>query len=172
MSRYCAWQMWRGPERLRSCRAGVLGLICDKNLTARQNHISWREFPFAELFPLQAIHSNRFPPKHPPSIVDIVRAMATKSGKAGEKRKAFSGSDKPAKRFPDKKEGPQSARKLWKNEDASDDSSDDDSNIDNENADAAPPAKKKVKHINQESDQSNAKPAKTFEKGMLRTSNV
>ncbi|KAF3762343.1 hypothetical protein M406DRAFT_63271 [Cryphonectria parasitica EP155] len=80
--------------------------------------------------------------------------MATKSAKIGEKRKASATTEgKPAKKFSGKKEGPESTRKLWRNEDASDDSSDDIS-VDGEEdvEDVSPPAKK-------------SKPAKKFEKG-------
>lgn len=96
--------------------------------------------------------------------------MATKSAKVGEKRKA-SGSDvKVTKKFSGKNERPDSTRKLWKNDDAPDDSSDDDNGFSGEEEDgAAPPAKKKVKQVKEDSNQSSSKPAKTFEKGVLRT---
>lgn len=70
--------------------------------------------------------------------------MATKSAKAGDKRKAAEAPDKKVKKFEVKKEGPNSTRKLFKNEDASDDSSDDDLS-DGEDGGAELPAKKKAK---------------------------
>lgn len=70
--------------------------------------------------------------------------MATKSAKAGDKRKATEAPEKKVKKFEEKKEGPKSTRKLFKNEDASDDSSDDDLS-DGEDGGAELPAKKKAK---------------------------
>lgn len=72
--------------------------------------------------------------------------MATKSAKAGDKRKAAEAPEKKVKKFEVKKEGPNSTRKLFKNEDASDDSSDDDLS-DGEDGGAELPAKKKVKQV-------------------------
>lgn len=65
------------------------------------------------------------------------------------------------KKSPAKKEGPESTRKLWKSNDASDDSSDDGGFSDEEDDDGAPPSKK-VKQASDDSDE--AKPAKQFEK--------
>lgn len=70
--------------------------------------------------------------------------MATKSAKAGDKRKVAEAPEKKVKKFEGKKEGPNSTRKLFKNEDASDDSSDDDLS-DGEDGGAELPAKKKAK---------------------------
>lgn len=71
--------------------------------------------------------------------------MATKSAKAGDKRKAaIETPEKKVKKFEGKKERPDSTRKLFRNEDASDDGSDDDSS-DGEEGGAELPAKKKVK---------------------------
>lgn len=90
--------------------------------------------------------------------------MATKAAKAskiGDKRKSSTGVDKTAKKLTAKKEGPESTRKLWKNEDASDDSSDDGDFSDEEEDEPAPPSKK-VKQARNEADE--PKPAKQFEK--------
>lgn len=96
--------------------------------------------------------------------------MATKNAKVGDKRKASGSNDKAAKNFSGKNERPDFTRKLWKNDNASDDSSDDDNSFsDEEGEGATPPAKKKVKQAKEESNQSSSKPAKTFEKGVLRT---
>lgn len=70
--------------------------------------------------------------------------MATKSAKAGDKRKATEVPEKKVKKFEVKKEGPKSTRKLFKDEDASDNSSDDDLS-DGEDGGAELPAKKKAK---------------------------
>lgn len=70
--------------------------------------------------------------------------MATKSAKAGDKRKTAEAPEKKVKKFEVKKEGPHSTRKLFKNEDASDDSSDDNLS-DGEDGGAELPAKKKTK---------------------------
>lgn len=70
--------------------------------------------------------------------------MATKSAKAGDKRKAAEAPEKKVKKFEGKKEGLNSTRKLFKNEDASDDSSDDELS-DGEDGGAELPAKKKAK---------------------------
>lgn len=72
--------------------------------------------------------------------------MATKSAKAGDKRKAAEAPEKKVKKFEDKKQGPDSTRKLFKNEDASDDGSDDDVS-DGEDGGAELPAKKKAKQV-------------------------
>lgn len=69
--------------------------------------------------------------------------MATKSAKAGDKRKATEVPEKKVKKFEVNKEGPKSTRKLFKNEDASDDSSDDELS-DAEDGGAELPAKKKA----------------------------
>lgn len=96
--------------------------------------------------------------------------MATKSIKAGEKRKATGVAEKTEKKFSAKKNGPESTRKMWRNEDASDDSSDDDGNddisSDAEDEGAALPAKKKVKQDKEDTD---AQSGKKFEKGMSIT---
>lgn len=115
--------------------------------------------------------------------------MATKStkvAKTGDKRKAPTGDDKPSKKFIAKKEssepkkkvqakgtstkkapaksaGPDSARKLWKNNDGTGDSSDDDDDndgafSDEEDGAEAPPAKKARKPLE------HVEPSKQFEK--------
>lgn len=70
--------------------------------------------------------------------------MATKSSKAGDKRKAVEVPEKKVKKSEGRKEGPDSTRKLFRNEDASDDSDDDLS--DGEDGGAELPVKKKSKH--------------------------
>jgi hypothetical protein len=70
--------------------------------------------------------------------------MATKSAKAGDKRKAAEAPERKVKKFEGKKERPDSTRKLFRNEDASDDGSDDDSS-DGEDGGVGLPAKKKAK---------------------------
>lgn len=70
--------------------------------------------------------------------------MATKSAKAGDKRKAVDVPEKKVKKFEGKKGGPDSTRKLFRNEDASDEGSDDDVS-DGEDGGAELPAKKKTK---------------------------
>lgn len=115
--------------------------------------------------------------------------MATKSAKVaktGDKRKAPTGDDKPSKKFsakkessepkkktaakeapakkaPAKKAGPDSARKLWKNNDTPDDSSDDDDDgggafSEEQDEAEAPPAKKARKPLE------HIEPSKQFEK--------
>lgn len=79
--------------------------------------------------------------------------MAIKGAKTGDKRKATVSADKgikkaPAKTAPasTKQNGPESTRKMWRNDDASNDSSDDDGDLsDGDDAGAALPAKKKVR---------------------------
>lgn len=90
--------------------------------------------------------------------------MATKGAKVsktGDKRKSSAVEDKTPKKSTAKKEGPESTRKLWKSQDASDDSSDDGGFSDEEEDDAAPPSKK----VRQESsEEDGAKAPKQFEK--------
>lgn len=92
--------------------------------------------------------------------------MATKSAKAGDKRKAAEAPEKKVKKFEVKKEGPNSTRKLFKNEDASDDSSDDDLS-DGEDGGAELPAKKKAKQAKESvKTESNESAEKKHERGM------
>ncbi|KUI66434.1 Pumilio domain family member 6 [Cytospora mali] len=78
--------------------------------------------------------------------------MAIKSAKTGDKRKATETVDKKQVKAPVKKDGPVSTRKLFKNDDASDDSSDEgDSLSDEEDGGATLPAKKKVKQAKESS---------------------
>lgn len=71
--------------------------------------------------------------------------MATKSAKAGDKRKVAEAPEKKVKKPEGRKQGPDSTRKLFRNDDASDDGSDDDLS-DVEDGGAELPAKKKSKH--------------------------
>lgn len=107
--------------------------------------------------------------------------MATKGAKTGDKRKAttFSekgekksvkSSDKGAKKAVPvaKQNAPESTRKLWRNEDASDDSSDDDASSDAEDAGAALHATKKVKQAKEDGD-ANKNAGKKVERSMSQT---
>lgn len=95
-------------------------------------------------------------------------AMATKSASIGEKRKASHSEGKPSRKSSYKKEAPQSARKLWKNDDASDESDDEAASNDGspDGEDDVAPAKKKVKQGNEDRHSSEAQSAKKFDKGV------
>lgn len=152
---------------------GRLGELRDKayrNTTPVEIFETWEIFPSHQHPSFPPIHYPAEPLR--PSLCFLPAAiMATKSTKitkTGDKRKSSAGENKPAKKLSAKKEGPESTRKLWKSQDASDDSSDDDESSDREDEDVAPPSKK-VKQARDEADE--AKPAKQFEKekGMWST---